>query len=98
MKSPKIKRENVSILSLSVKKLKSPKLSQKIKIMSKDKNDKNTKNEATPGLKILKNCHKKRNTVRNMVENLEIDITNVSVKAVDRLGEKPNDERLRDAF
>ena len=33
-----------------------------------------------------------------MVENLEIDITNVSVKAVDRLGEKPNDERLRDAF
>ena len=33
-----------------------------------------------------------------MVENLEIDITNVSVKVVDRLGEKPNDERLRDVF
>ena len=33
-----------------------------------------------------------------MVENLKNDITNVSAKAVDRLGEKPNDERLRDAF
>ena len=33
-----------------------------------------------------------------MVENLENNITNISVKAVDRLGEKPNDERLRDAF
>ena len=52
MKSPKIKRENVSILSPGVKKLKSSKLSQKIKLKSRDKNDKNTKNEATPGLKI----------------------------------------------
>ena len=47
MKSPKIKRENVSILSPGVKKLQSSKLSQKIKLKSRDKNDKNTKNEAT---------------------------------------------------
>ena len=33
-----------------------------------------------------------------MVENLENNITNVSAKAVDRLGEKPNENRLRDAF
>ena len=98
MKSPKIKRENVSILSPGVKKLKSSKLSQKIKLKSRDKNEKNTKNEATTDLKIYKNCQEKSNTVRNMVENLDNNITNISVKAVDRLGEKPNDERLRDAF
>ena len=33
-----------------------------------------------------------------MVENLENNITNISTKAVDRLGENPNDERLRYAF
>ena len=52
MKSPKIKCENVSILSPGVKKLKSSKLSQKIIFKSRNKNDKNTKNEATPGLRI----------------------------------------------
>ena len=36
--------------------------------------------------------------VENLEKNLENNITNVSAKAVDRLGEKPNDERLRDAF
>ena len=40
MKSPKIKRENVSILSPGVKKLQSSKLSQKIKLKSRDKNEK----------------------------------------------------------
>ena len=52
MKFLKIKRENVSILSPGVKKLKISKLSQKIKLKSRDKDDKNTINEATPGLKI----------------------------------------------
>ena len=40
MKSPKIKRENVSILSPGVKKLQSSKLGQKIKFKSRDKNKK----------------------------------------------------------
>jgi len=35
--------------------------------------------------------------VENLEKNLENNITNVSAKAVDRLGEKTNDERLRDA-
>ena len=52
MKSPKIKRENVSILSPGVNKLRSSKLSQKVNLKSRDKNDKNTKNEASPGQKI----------------------------------------------
>ena len=40
LKYPKIKCENVSIVSPSVKKLRSPKLSRKIKIKSNCKNDK----------------------------------------------------------
>ena len=59
MKSPKIKLENVPILSPSVKKLESPKLSQKIEMKSTDENDKIDKIKATPGLKTRKKLSRK---------------------------------------
>ena len=93
-KLSKVKREKVSILSLSVKKIKSPKLSPKMKIKMKS-NDKSTLDKSDQNEEsYIKRTHVS-SIVGNFERNLEDYLTKGNAEANENEGIEP---KLKNAF